>query len=248
MEKILSFNDYEGTYKNSNELVLEGINLDIFAGKMVAIIGQSGAGKSTLFAAILNQLSIKKGDLFIEGKSIQKMSKKDYKNFLQTVGYLTQGDDLVSTDTVFKNVYREVKLSNNFFVNLFNLDWKKKQKHVLEILEKLNIFDKAFSLVSELSGGQKHRVQIARLLTNKKKLILADEPTTGLDIILSQEVIDLLKKVNEENHATVLVTLHDLNLLENNFEDYVAIREGKILKQGKVEEITKEFIEELYKK
>ncbi|WP_245979622.1 ATP-binding cassette domain-containing protein [Mycoplasma struthionis] len=190
----IQFKNYFAKYeKKDQNLVLENINFLIPQGSMVAIIGPSGAGKSTIFNAILDQLEIQSGVLEIDNKNLKDLSKKEHKKLLTKIGYLGQEPNLIEDLNVYENILHLYSQYKNFIFTFFKILTKKQKLEVFSVLEKLGILDKAFIRVSELSGGQKQRVEIAKLLLQKSELILADEPTSSLDILNAKEVINLLK-------------------------------------------------------
>ncbi|WP_412031739.1 ATP-binding cassette domain-containing protein [Metamycoplasma buccale] len=246
IKKIIEFKNVFATYKNSNDLILRNVNFSINEGEMVAIIGESGAGKSSIFNAILNQLKIKKGDIFYNEKSLEKYSKKEFKKILNKIGFLSQSTNLISIENVYESILRTYTKFKNFFYQFFKILTKIQKEEIYSTLDNLNIFDKAFTRISELSGGQQKRVEIAKLLLQEVNLILADEPTSNLDLKNAQEVIKILKTLNETKNITILVNIHDLTLVKNNFNKFIAIKNGKISTIGNPSNLTKEIIDDLY--
>ncbi|MBN4089320.1 ATP-binding cassette domain-containing protein [Mycoplasma enhydrae] len=245
MTKI-EFKDYSATYKKDSKLILDNVSLTIEPGQMIAIIGKSGAGKTTIFNAILKQLETKNGSLLINDTNIDDYTKKEWKNQLLNTGYLSQEPNLIDYLNVYENILHFYPKYKNAFLSFFKLLSKKQKEEIFLVLDKLNLLNKAYTKISELSGGQKQRVEIAKLLLKNVKLILADEPTSNLDIKTSKDIMSLLKEINKDFKTTVLVNIHDLNIIQKFFDTYIFIKEGKILKIGNPKSLSQKQIEKLY--
>lgn len=179
--------------------MLKGVDLEIGKGELVSIMGASGSGKSTL----LNILGIlddyDSGNYYLNDVLIKNLSETkaaEYRN--RMIGFVFQSFNLIS----FKNAMENVALPLYYQ----NVSRKKRNMQAMEYLEKMGLREHALHLPSELSGGQKQRIAIARALIARPQIILADEPTGALDSKTSQEVMDLLKEVNEEGMTLVVVT------------------------------------------
>ncbi|TPR54683.1 phosphonate ABC transporter ATP-binding protein [Metamycoplasma neophronis] len=245
MTKI-EFKNYTASYKKNNDIVLDNLNLTIAKGEMVAIIGKSGAGKSTIFNALLNQLNIVAGELIFNDKSVLSMKKNEWKKQLRKIGFLSQMPNLIDDLNVYDNILHFYTKYKNFLYSWLHILTKKQKEEIYKTLERLGIFDKSFTLVSELSGGQKQRIEIAKLLLQNVSLILADEPTSNLDIVNSEEVMSILKNINENMHVTVLVNIHDLTLVKKFFKKFVYIKNGKIEKSGSTSNLTEYELKQIY--
>ncbi|WFQ92403.1 phosphonate ABC transporter ATP-binding protein [Mycoplasma feriruminatoris] len=228
MNKVIDLKEISIQYNNKSDIVLENINLDVFQGELVAIIGPSGVGKSTLFKVIVNSLKPVKGQVKVFDQDILKFNKKQKRNFISKIGFLTQTPNLIYTDNVYNNIIRSTSKYKNKFYKFFSLLTRKQKITIFEKLDELNILDKAFFKVSELSGGQQQRVEIAKLLIKDVELILADEPTSNLDKKTSIEVLKLLRNISKQN-KTILVNIHDLSLVKRYFDRVIAINNKKIV-------------------
>lgn len=183
---------------------LKNVDFEVKEGDMISIMGPSGSGKSTLLNILGLMDSQSRGKLYIkgeiiEGRSTDKMAEIRNK----TVSFIFQEYNLIEEYNVYENVemplrYRGVKV-------------KERKKLIKEALEKLNIADKIYSKVTKLSGGQKQRVAIARALVGNGDIILADEPTGALDQTTGKEIMEILKKLNQEGKTIIIVT-HDPNI------------------------------------
>ncbi|XLP21186.1 ABC transporter ATP-binding protein [Bacillus toyonensis] len=185
--------------KYENKQVLDNFNLVVNKGEMMAITGQSGTGKSTLLNIVGLLEEPDSGDVIIQGiENAWKNEKKQIELFRYTIGYLFQNYALIDNETVSKNL--DVALE---YVKLPNKDDKKK-----EVLKKVGLLDKLNSKIYQLSGGEQQRIALARLLLKKNDIILADEPTGSLDEVNRDQVLSILKSLNNEG-KTILIVTHD---------------------------------------
>ena len=189
---LIELKDVNKTYDNGQPLhVLKGINLSIDSGEFVSIMGASGSGKSTLLNIIGILDNYDTGEYYIDGRLIKGLSEKqaaDYRN--RMIGFIFQSFNLISFKTAVENV--ELPL---FYQGVSR---SKRHELAMQYLEKLGLADWAGHYPNEMSGGQKQRVAIARALITNPKILLADEPTGALDSKTSEEVMQLLAKLNSD--------------------------------------------------
>ncbi|ENY69159.1 Alkylphosphonate ABC transporter, ATP-binding protein [Metamycoplasma auris 15026] len=243
----IHFKNYSASYFKDKNAVLKDISLDIKKGQMIAFIGKSGAGKTTIFNALLKQLETKSGHLCINNKNIDKIKKREWKKIIQKVGYLSQETNLIEHLNVYENILHFYPKYKNKFFSFFHILTKKQKNEVFKILENLGILDKIYTRVSDLSGGQKQRVEIAKLLLKEVDIILADEPTSSLDIKTSKEIMGLLDEINKKYQTTILINIHDLNIMQSFFNKYCFIKDGCLIKSGNPKNLSQKEIEDLYK-
>lgn len=197
---MIHLKDINKTYDNGTKLhVLKGISLDINEGEFVSIMGASGSGKSTLLNIMGILDNYDSGDYTIDGVEIKNLSENraaDIRNHM--IGFIFQSFNLIS----FKNAIENVALPLMYQ----GVSRKRRNALAMEYLDRLGLRDHALHLPNELSGGQKQRVAIARAMITKPRIILADEPTGALDSHTSLEVMQLLKKLNDEGMTIVVVT------------------------------------------
>lgn len=218
---IITLKDINKTYHGAQPLhVLKGINLDIGEGEFVSIMGASGSGKSTLLNILGILDNYDSGEYLLGGTLIKDLSEKraaEYRN--RMIGFIFQSFNLIA----FKSAVENVELP------LFYQGVSRRKRHAMamEYLERLGLAQWAGHYPNELSGGQKQRVAIARALITRPQIILADEPTGALDSRTSVEVMELLKKLNEEEHITIVVVTHDSGVA-NETNKIIHIKDGLI--------------------
>ena len=209
------------TYYGAQPLhVLKGIDLDIGEGEFVSIMGASGSGKSTLLNILGILDNYDSGTYELSGVLIKNLSESkaaEYRNHM--IGFIFQSFNLISFKTAVENV--ELPL---FYQGVSR---RKRHQMAMDYLERLGLSDWATHYPNELSGGQRQRVAIARALITHPRIILADEPTGALDSKTSVEVMELLKRLNEEEHITEIIVTHDPVVAEKT-NRIIRIKDGVI--------------------
>ncbi len=209
-------------YKTSDieVLALQGLDLTVQTGELMAIIGNSGSGKSTFLNMIGGLDRPSAGKLFVDGKDLFKMTDKQLVEYKKnTVGFVWQNNarNLLSYLTAIENVMVPMHFSSE----------KKKRERALELLEMVGMEHRKNSRLTQLSGGEQQRVAIAIALANNPKLLLADEPTGSVDTKTSSYILDVFRKLNEELGLTIVIVTHDVALTKK-VSRVVSIRDGKI--------------------
>lgn len=205
----------------------DGINLKIYPGEFVAIVGKSGSGKSTIMN-IIGALDVPtEGRYILKGQDVSKMKDDQLAQIRnKTIGFIFQQYNLLPKSTLLENVELPLLYAG--------VGKKQRREAAMEALERVGIADKWKNHPNQLSGGQQQRASIARALAGSPSLILADEPTGALDSRTSREVLDFLIKLNKEGNTIVLIT-HDRSIAEEA-RRVVKIYDGKIVFDGSVEE------------
>ena len=205
---------------NSSLHVLKGIDLKINRGELVAIMGSSGSGKSTLLNIIGMLDNYDSGSYKLDSVPIRDLDETKaakYRN--KFLGFVFQSFNLINYKTALENIALPL-----YYQGISRLD---RQKIALEYLAKVGLADWAEHLPSELSGGQKQRIAIARALASQPKVLLADEPTGALDSTTSEEVMDLIKQINNEG-KTILVVTHEQDIA-NMCKRIITLKDGIIM-------------------
>ena len=203
---------------------LEDINISVSAGDLVALLGPSGSGKTTLLLCTSLILEPTQGKIVFDGQTI--FQKNGWSGGVdirrirrEKMGFIFQAHNLIPFLTARQNVL--------FPLNLVGLNGEAANRRVMELLEYMEIADRADYLPALLSGGEQQRVAIARALANNPRLILADEPTASLDSIRGKKVMELLKNIARENQSAVIVVTHDVRMIEG-FDHVYHLKDGRL--------------------
>lgn len=228
---------------NSNK-VLQGVNLNIETGETIVIIGRSGCGKSVLIKHIVGLLFPDDGYVKVEGQRVDELSKKELYKLRSRFGFLFQGSALFDSMTVEENVSLPLVESNRKFTS------GELEKKVAEKLELVGMSGVQKLKPAELSGGMKKRVGLARALITDPDYIFYDEPTTGLDPIMSDSIDELIKELTDKLNVTSVVVTHDMYSVKKVADKVAMMHEGKIYFRGSPDElllsndpVIKEFIQ-----
>ena len=206
--------------KVENKKALDEVSLTIDNGEFVAIMGPSGSGKSTLLNIIGCMDSVTDGSYYVDDIEVSRLNKLDIHRFRKkNIGFVFQHFALMDYYTAYENI--ELPLLAN------NIRRKDRKRIINEQLKKLNIVEEKDKLPKKMSGGQQQRVAIARALVTNADIILADEPTGALDQSTGQEVINILREINNQGKTVVLVT-HDINIASST-NRIINICDGKII-------------------
>jgi phospholipid/cholesterol/gamma-HCH transport system ATP-binding protein len=224
--------------------VLQGVNLDIDTGETLVIIGRSGCGKSVLIKHIVGLLYPDEGHVKVEGKTVDEMNMKELYELRTKFGFLFQGSALFDSMTVEENISLPLEESKKKFSN------SEIEKKVAEKLEMVGMSGVQKLKPAELSGGMRKRVGLARALITEPDYIFYDEPTTGLDPIMSDSIDELIKELTDKLNSTSIVVTHDMYSVKNVADRVAMMHEGKIHFSGTPTEllsskdpIIKEFIQ-----
>ncbi|WP_313483541.1 methionine ABC transporter ATP-binding protein [Acinetobacter variabilis] len=242
---MIEFKDISKQYELKGQTLraLNRINLQIPTGSIFGIIGYSGAGKSTLIRLINLLERPTSGQVIINGTDFTALDAKSLRQERTQIGMIFQHFNLMQTKTVAANIEMPMKL----------LGWSKaeREKRLEELLDFIDLKHKRNAFPDELSGGQKQRVGIARALANHPKILLCDEATSALDPQTTKSVLQLLKRINQEQGITIVMVTHEMDVIETVC-DYVAVMEkGDVIETGSTLQIfsqpqhptTKNFIQ-----
>ena len=232
----------KGLYKSFGELnVLKDINLEVFKGENMAVLGRSGSGKSVLIKILVGLLLPDKGIIKVLGKQVDKLSGKELDALRLRIGFSFQSSALYDSMDVRQNL--EFPLT----MNRKNLSKQDINAAVEEVLDAVGLKDKINQMPSDLSGGQRKRIGIARTLILKPEVMLYDEPTSGLDAITSEEINNLINEVQKKYNTTSIIITHDLTCAKETGDRVAMLLKGTFLKVGKFKEVFESDNEEIKK-
>jgi phospholipid/cholesterol/gamma-HCH transport system ATP-binding protein len=215
---------------NSN-VVLDGVSFTVAEAENMVVFGRSGTGKSVLLKCMIRLMEPDAGNVFIQGKDVLKLDIKELNELRKDLGFLFQGSALYDSMTVRENL--EFPLIRNFY-----LDKKEIDERVHFVLEAVSLLEVINKMPSELSGGMKKRIGLARSIITKPKLMLYDEPTTGLDPITSKEISVLINDLQHALKMTSIVVTHDLLCAKIIADRAIVLEGGKIVKEGSINDLT----------
>ncbi|MHA4044904.1 phosphonate ABC transporter ATP-binding protein [Bacillus thuringiensis] len=242
---MIEFRNVSKVYPNGTK-GLNNINLKIQKGEFVVMVGLSGAGKSTLLRSVNRLHEITEGEIIIEGESITAAKGKGLRRMRRDIGMIFQSFNLVKRSTVLKNVLAGRVGYHSTLRTTLGLFPKEDVELAFQALKRVNILEKAYARADELSGGQQQRVSIARALAQEAKIILADEPVASLDPLTTKQVLNDLKKINEDFGITTIVNLHSIDLARQYATRIIGLHAGEFVFDGSVEEATDEKFAEIY--
>ena len=221
-----------GLYMSFDDLeVLKGIDFNLFKGENVAVLGRSGSGKSVLIKIIVGLLKPDKGEVIVLDQHIDKLKGKELDAIRLRIGFSFQNSALYDSMNVYQN------LAFPLTMNIKNLKRSEVKNSVEEVAEAVGLKDKLKQLPSDLSGGQRKRIGIARTLILKPEIMLYDEPTSGVDPITSAEIIQLINEVQQEFNTSSIIITHDLTCAKNTGNRIAILLDGKFLKIGSFAEV-----------
>lgn len=232
--------------KNKEIKALSTTNLFIEEGEIFGIVGYSGAGKSTLLRCINLLEEPTTGDVVVDGKIVNNLSRNELRLYRQKVGMIFQQFNLLYSKTVSENIAFNLKAGG--------VDKDKIEQRIDELLALVGLSDKKNVYPKQLSGGQKQRVGIAKALANNPKVLLCDEATSALDPVTTKQILELLKKINEKFKLTIVLVTHEMDVIKQVCDRVAVMEKGKIIELNEVYEVfanpqtslMKEFIDNLH--
>ncbi|MNI16330.1 Glutamine transport ATP-binding protein GlnQ [compost metagenome] len=242
---MIQFNHVSKVYANGT-VGLKDIHLTIHPGEFVVIVGLSGAGKSTMLRSINRLHEITSGEIMVDNQSITAASGEKLRRMRRGIGMIFQSFNLVRRSSVMRNVLSGRVGYHSTLRTVFGLFPKEDMLLALHALERVNMKEKAYIRADQLSGGQQQRVSIARVLAQEAKVILADEPVASLDPLTTVQVMDDLKRINQELGITTVVNLHYIDLARKYATRIIGLRAGEVVFDGPVAEATDEQFAAIY--
>lgn len=225
---------------------LRQVNVNIQAGEFVGIIGSSGSGKSTLLKTINQLVKPAEGKVFLGDREITSLTPKELREVRRDIGFIFQDYNLINRLTVVDNVLMGRLGYKSSLKSILGLWTDEEYERACRAIRQVGLEEKRFERADQLSGGQKQRVAIAKTLCQRPKIILADEPVASLDIATSKNVMDYFQKVNEKKNMTILINLHDVNLAKEYCHRIIGLKDGRVLYDGQVGDLSHEILRKLY--
>lgn len=221
MESIISIKNVSFSYSGGVN-VLENLSFNIYKKDFIAIIGANGSGKSTLLKLILKELNPSDGEIFISSTNIKNFKEWD------TIGYVPQinagnipGFPITALEIVTLNLYNKM--------GFFKFSRKSHIELAKRALSQVNMIDFANTPINKMSGGQQQRIMIAKSLINNPKILIFDEPTTGIDKESKDQLFKILTHLNRIHGITILLVTHELEIMKDNLTKVVEIRDKKVV-------------------
>ena len=212
------------------QVVLKDISLKLYKEENLVILGKSGSGKSVLIKCIVGLLNSNGGQINVFGKNVTSLNRKELSELRKKIGFLFQSGALYDSMTVKQNLefpLRRIKI---------NLTEKEINQKVLEVLENVGLTDALNKMPSQLSGGMRKRISLARTIIVDPMIMLYDEPTTGLDPITSDEISVLINDVQNKYKTSSIIITHDIQCALNTANRIVMLGDGDVYKEGNKEE------------
>jgi len=225
---------------------VKNVNLTINKGEVFGIVGLSGAGKSTLVRVINLLQKPSSGQVFINGRDITKLGRTELRKTRLKIGMIFQHFNLISGKTIYQNI--------EFVLKANNYPKEKRKERIYELLELVNLEDKADVYPSNISGGQKQRVGIARAIANNPEILLCDEATSALDLENTEEILNLLKNIKDKTGITIVFITHEMEVAKKLFNRVAVMSTGEIVEVNDIysifsdpkHEVTKSLISRNY--
>ncbi len=243
---MLEINDVRVVYPNGTE-ALKSISASIKQNEIVAIIGRSGAGKSTLLRAIDGMQQVTSGSIKLDGEEVTSLSGEQLRKYWTQVGFIWQEYNLVLRLPAITNVLLGRLGHNRTFGSYFGYFPATHRSIALDSLERVGMLHRAKFRADRLSGGEKQRVNIARAISQKPKLLLADEPVASLDPELKWQVMEDLARVAREDGVPTLINIHEVDLAKAFADRLIGIAQGVVVFDGPPEELDDTQMDAIYR-
>ena len=233
---------------NTGDLAINGVDLKVEKGQVMALIGPSGAGKSTLIRCVNRLENPTSGEIWLNGENIVKMRSGKLRRARRNMGMIFQEYALVERLTVMENVLSGRLGYVGFWRSFLRKFPQSDINAAFGLLEKVGLDTMVNKRADELSGGQRQRVGIARALIQKPDILLVDEPTASLDPKTSRQIMRLITELCEENQLAAIINIHDVALAQMYAERIVGLREGFIVYDGSPDDLKPDILTEIYGK
>lgn len=240
---FIEFKNLTIGYLGSKKTVLNNITFSASNSKPIFVIGASGQGKTSFFLSILQNMDVKNGHILFNKQNITSLDNKNKKKFTKKIGFLSQSGNSIEFQNVYTNIVKHLPKFRNWFYNLFNIATQSQKQQIYNILQQLGLEQKIFTIYKNLSGGQQQRVEIAKLMLTKPSIILADEPTKGLDQLTSQKIFDLILELAKQSESIVFIASHNADIIKKYDGYFLVINNKKATLFNSFDEIIPELKE-----
>jgi len=226
------------------QAVLKDVSLQLFNGENLVVLGKSGSGKSVLIKCIVRLLNADKGIINVLGEDVSKLGSDGLGELRQKIGFLFQSGALYDSMTVKQNLEFPLQRIRK------NLSKKEMDEKILEVLENVGLSDALNKMPSQLSGGMRKRISLARTIVVDPLIMLYDEPTTGLDPVTSDEISSLINDVQKKYKTSSIIITHDMECVRATADRVIMLQDGEVYLEGKLDEFEKstdELIKSFFK-
>ena len=223
---MIRFREVSKTYRSNTEEfhALHHITFDIEQNEILGIVGMSGAGKSTIFKLLTGVISPDCGEILVMDQPTHHFQERDWEKYRKSVGVIHQGYALLQQKSIYENIA--------FALNIYKVNQRDIPKRIEELLQLVGLESKAHLYPSNLSGGEKQRIAIARALAGRPQLILCDEPTSALDMVNAREILGLLRRLQRQFHLAIVIISHELGIIRDFTDRVIILEKGIIAESG----------------
>jgi phospholipid/cholesterol/gamma-HCH transport system ATP-binding protein len=226
-EKIIEINNLRKGF--GEQQVLKNVSMQLFNGENLVVLGKSGSGKSVLIKCMVSLLKPDDGTINILGENVGTLDSEGLGELRKKIGFLFQSGALYDSMTVKQNLEFPLRRIKK------NLTQKEIDEKVIEVLENVGLIDALDKMPSQLSGGMRKRISLARTIVVDPMIMLYDEPTTGLDPVTSDEISSLINDVQKKYKTSSIIITHDIECARNTANRVIMLKDGEIYTEGKLE-------------
>jgi phospholipid/cholesterol/gamma-HCH transport system ATP-binding protein len=239
-EPIIEIKDLVKSF--DGKLVIDGINLSLFEGESLVMLGKSGTGKSVIMKCIVRLMEADSGQINVFGKNISECNEEELARIRTRIGYLFQEGALYDSMSILENLLFPARRIDS----LRKLPEKELEKMAQQHLDNVGLKDAIDKMPSELSGGMRKRAGLARTLMRSPELIIYDEPTTGLDPFTTVAISNLIRKIQREYDTSSIIITHDIKCAEITGDRMQVLHGGRIVAEGTFDELKAHENEEVH--
>jgi phospholipid/cholesterol/gamma-HCH transport system ATP-binding protein len=226
VKQVIEINNLKKSF--GSQQVLKDVSLKLLNGENLVVLGKSGSGKSVLIKCIVRLLDPDDGTINILGENISKLNSNRLGEMRQKIGFLFQSGALYDSMTVRENLEFPLRRIRK------NLTEKEISEKVIEVLENVGLSDALHKMPSQLSGGMRKRISLARTIVVDPLIMLYDEPTTGLDPVTSDEISGLINDVQKRYKTSSIIITHDIECARNTANRIIMLKDGEVYQEGKL--------------